>query len=132
MIIYRLQNKTTGAGPFNNGGEGIPWRWRHTHNVPSTGTVDKPTIFGAWRKKYKYRFQFNQLPQRFKFSFNSYGLIKECFPNFRNYEHLELLRIEIDTENGGKKNYCVLEDGQVIFSESIVISKKVIKSKRTE
>lgn len=127
MLVYRLENKETRFGPFSWGGIGTPWRWRHTHNPPDmSGREDKDPTFRLWRKKYKYQYNYLALPPRFKFSFNSYSLVEKCFPGFKSHDHLELLEIEIDTERGGKKNYCILPDGQVVFSESIVVSKRVI------
>ena len=116
MLVYRLEHRRTGNGPFTSGVD-VPLRWLDSHYPPMDLVSPVHEEFEEWmevaNKGHKY------LPYGYKFAFSSLMKLKRCFKGYENFPELRLMEYVIDIS---ELDYCcLLSDGQVIFSE--VISK---------
>ena len=116
MIVYRLEHRRTGKGPFTSGVD-VPIRWLDSHYPPMDTVSPVHEEFEEWmevvNKGHKY------LPYCYLFAFESLMKLKRCFKGYEEFEELCLMEYVIDISE--LEYCCLLSDGQVIFSE--VISK---------
>ena len=116
MIVYRLEDRKSGNGPFTSGVK-TPLRWQVSHCPPMAPRSPAHEEFQEWmevaNKGHKY------LPYCYKFAFSSLMKLKRCFKDYEKFEELCLMEYVIDISE--LEYCCLLSDGQVIFSE--VISK---------
>ena len=116
MLVYRLEHRKTGDGPFTSG-VNVPFRWQFSHCPPMAPRNPAHEEFEEWmevvNKGHKY------LPYCYKFAFSSLMKLKRCFEGYEKFEELCLMEYVIDISE--LEYCCLLSDGQVIFSE--VISK---------
>ena len=116
MLVYRLENRRNGNGPFTSGVD-VPTRWLDSHYPPMDTVSPVHEEFKEWmevvNKGHKY------LPYCYQFAFNSLMKLKRCFEGYDKFEELCLMEYVIDVSE--LEYCCLLSDGQVIFSE--VISK---------
>ena len=116
MIVYRLENRKSGDGPFTSGVD-VPIRWLDSHYPPMDTISPVHEEFEEWmevvNKGHKY------LPYCYKFAFSSLMKLKRCFKGYEDFSELRLMEYVIDISE--LEYCCLLSDGQVIFSE--VISK---------
>lgn len=115
MIIYRLEHKDTGVGPFVQTLEKLPDRWLFSHYAPMDHTSPCHQEYLEWIEKVTPGF--TSLPTRMKFGFNSLQKLLDCFVGYREFPKLHIMEYSVDTSY--EEGYCVLSDGQVIFSEVI-------------
>lgn len=116
MIVYRLEHRRTGKGPFTSG-VNVPFRWLDSHYPPMDSVSPVHEEFQEWmevvNKGHKY------LPYCYLFAFESLMKLKRCFKGYEDFPELRLMEYVIDISE--LEYCCLLSDGQVIFSE--VISK---------
>lgn len=116
MIVYRLEHRRTGKGPFTSG-VNVPFRWLDSHYPPMDSVSPVHEEFKEWmevvNKGHKY------LPYCYMFAFSSLMKLKRCFKGYEDFPELRLMEYVIDISE--LEYCCLLSDGQVIFSE--VISK---------
>ena len=116
MIVYRLEHRRTGKGPFTSGVD-VPIRWLDSHYPPMDTVSPVHEEFEEWmevvNKGHKY------LPYCYLFAFESLMKLKRCFKGYEDFPELRLMEYVIDVSE--LEYCCLLSDGQVIFSE--VISK---------
>ena len=116
MLVYRLENRRNGNGPFTSGVD-VPTRWLDSHYPPMDTVSPVHEEFEEWmevvNKGHKY------LPYCYLFAFESLMKLKRCFKGYEKFEELCLMEYVIDISE--LEYCCLLSDGQVIFSE--VISK---------
>ena len=116
MLVYRLENRRNGNGPFTSGVD-VPIRWLDSHYPPMDSVSPVHEEFQEWmevvNKGHKY------LPYCYLFAFESLMKLKRCFKGYENFPELRLMEYVIDISE--LEYCCLLSDGQVIFSD--VISK---------
>ena len=116
MIVYRLEHRKTGDGPFTSGVM-TPFRWQASHCPPMAPRSPAHKEFKEWmevaNKGHKY------LPYCYLFAFESLMKLKRCFKGYEDFPELRLMEYVIDISE--LEYCCLLSDGQVIFSN--VISK---------
>lgn len=116
MIVYRLEHRKTGKGPFTSG-VNVPFRWLDSHYPPMDNISPVHEEFEEWmevvNKGHKY------LPYCYLFAFESLMKLKRCFKGYEDFPELRLMEYVIDISE--LEYCCLLSDGQVIFSN--VISK---------
>ena len=116
MLVYRLENRRNGNGPFTSGVD-VPIRWLDSHYPPMDLVSPVHDEFKEWmevvNKDHKY------LPYCYQFAFSSLMKLKRCFKGYEDFSELRLMEYVIDISE--LEYCCLLSDGQVIFSE--VISK---------
>ena len=116
MLVYRLENRRNGNGPFTSGVD-VPIRWLDSHYPPMDLVSPVHDEFKEWmevvNKDHKY------LPYCYQFAFSSLMKLKRCFKGYEDFPELRLMEYVIDISE--LEYCCLLSDGQVIFSE--VISK---------
>lgn len=116
MLVYRLENRRNGNGPFTSGVD-VPTRWLDSHYPPMDTVSPVHEEFEEWmevvNKGHKY------LPYCYLFAFESLMKLKRCFKGYEDFPELRLMEYVIDISE--LEYCCLLSDGQVIFSE--VISK---------
>lgn len=120
MIIYRLEHKDTGVGPFVQTLKDLPTEWLYSHDAPMDVRSPCHDEYMDWIREFYPEDGF--LPVCMKFGFNSLQKLLKCFTGYRRFPGLQVMEYQIDTSY--REDYCVLSDGQVIFSE--VISKTPI------
>ena len=116
MIVYRLEHRRTGNGPFTSGVD-VPFRWQASHCPPMTPRHPAHEEFKEWMEVVNEGHKY--LPYCYKFAFSSLMKLKRCFEGYDKFEELCLMEYVIDISE--LEYCCLLSDGQVIFSE--VISK---------
>ena len=121
MIIYRLEHIDTGVGPFVQTLKNLPDRWLYSHDAPMDSSSPCHQEYLEWIEKVTPGSPY--LPTCMKFGFNSLQKLIDCFIGYREFPELHIMEYQIDTSY--EEDYCVLSDGQVIFSE--VISKTPIE-----
>lgn len=116
MVVYRLEHRRTGKGPFTSG-VNVPFRWLDSHYPPMDLVSPVHEEFEEWmevaNKGHKY------LPYCYLFAFESLMKLKRCFKGYEDFSELRAMEYVIDISE--LEYCCLLSDGQVIFSE--VISK---------
>ena len=116
MLVYRLENRRNGNGPFTSGVD-VPTSWLDSHYPPMDLVSPVHDEFKEWmevtNKGHKY------LPYCYMFAFSSLMKLKRCFKGYEDFPELRLMEYVIDISE--LEYCCLLSDGQVIFSE--VISK---------
>lgn len=116
MIVYRLEHRRTGKGPFTSG-VNVPFRWLDSHYPPMDLVSPVHEEFEEWmevaNEGHKY------LPYCYLFAFESLMKLKRCFKGYEDFPELRLMEYVIDISE--LEYCCLLSDGQVIFSN--VISK---------
>ena len=116
MIVYRLEHRRTGKGPFTSG-VNVPFRWLDSHYPPMDLVSPVHGEFEEWmevaNKGHKY------LPYCYLFAFESLMKLKRCFKGYEDFSELRAMEYVIDISE--LEYCCLLSDGQVIFSN--VISK---------
>lgn len=116
MIVYRLEHRRTGKGPFTSG-VNVPFRWLDSHYPPMDLVSPVHEEFEEWmevaNKGHKY------LPYCYLFAFESLMKLKRCFKGYEDFSELRAMEYVIDISE--LEYCCLLSDGQVIFSN--VISK---------
>lgn len=116
MIVYRLEHRRTGKGPFTSG-VNVPFRWLDSHYPPMDSVSPVHEEFQEWmevvNKGHKY------LPYCYLFAFESLMKLKRCFKGYEEFSELQAMEYVIDISE--LEYCCLLSDGQVIFSN--VISK---------
>lgn len=125
MKVYRLESLITGGGPFFDLGPKTPNEWRNTHEPPDSGRTISSKVFKKWRERNNLHQNGRKLPKRYKFSFTTIEQLIDCFPGFEDLPHFRLKEYEINPKRD--KDYCILPDGQIVFSYTTVISSCVIK-----
>ncbi len=116
MLVYRLENRRNGNGPFTSGVD-VPTRWLDSHYPPMDTVSPVHEEFEEWmevvNKGHKY------LPYCYQFAFSNLMKLKRCFKGYEDFPELRLMEYVIDISE--LEYCCLLSDGQVIFSN--VISK---------
>lgn len=116
MIVYRLEHRRTGKGPFTSG-VNVPFRWLDSHYPPMDLVSPVHEEFEEWmevaNEGHKY------LPYCYLFAFESLMKLKRCFKGYEDFPELRLMEYVIDISE--LEYCCLLSDGQIIFSN--VISK---------
>ena len=116
MLVYRLENRRNGNGPFTSGVD-VPFRWLDSHYPPMDTVSPVHEEFEEWMEVVNEGHKY--LPYCYKFAFNSLMKLKRCFEGYEKFENLYLMEYVIDISE--LEYCCLLSDGQVIFSN--VISK---------
>ena len=111
MIIYRLERKDTGAGPFNPTLENLPSSWLYSHDTPMDRTSPCHQEYLNWIEKVTPGY--TSLPICMHFGFSSLQKLIDCFVGYEDFPELHVMEYCIDTSY--EEDYCILPDGQVIF-----------------
>lgn len=119
MKVYRLEHKRYGLGPFTSG-VGIPEKWYDSHESPMRALGELGNTFTKWRRSIDDGTSF--IPEKYKFSFSSLSKLESCFNGYQKFEEFILKELVIDIRD--PLSYCILPDGQVIFS--VVLSSNII------
>ena len=120
MKVYRLEHTNSGQGPFTKYTEGLPMSWLDSHYPPMD--ICSPVHHEYLRWIDSITPGRTELPFCCYFAFTTLKQLKKCFRGYENYPQLALMEYTIDTADDS--DFCILSDGQVIFSE--VISKQHI------
>ena len=120
MKVYRLEHIKSGKGPFTEYVEGLYVSWLDSHYPPMD--ICSPVHHEYLRWIDSITPGRTELPFCCYFAFISLYQLKKCFRGYKNYPQLALMEYTIDTTDDS--DFCILSDGQVIFSE--VISKQHI------
>ena len=116
MLVYRLENRRNGNGPFTSGVD-VPFRWLDSHYPPMDTISPIHEEFKEWMEVANSGHKY--LPYCYMFAFSSLMKLKRCFEGYEKFEELCLMEYVIDISE--LEYCCLLSDGQVIFSD--VISK---------
>lgn len=120
MKVYRLEHIKSGKGPFTEYVEGLYVSWLDSHYPPMD--ICSPVHHEYLRWIDSITPGRTELPFCCYFAFTTLKQLKKCFRGYENYPQLALMEYTIDTADDS--DFCILSDGQVIFSE--VISKQHI------
>lgn len=123
MKVYRIEDVETGEGPFRGKWERIiPQSWWETHEPPQADDSINYRTFTDWKEQWELP-EWGLLPEEYRFAFTSIEQLIDCFPGFEDLEGLILKEYTIEIL--APKSYCILLDGQVIFS--IVLDSKILE-----
>lgn len=119
MVVYRLEYRETGNGPFTSG-SWVPSHWLDSHYPPMEECSPCYEEYMEWIELVDPgRWS---LPPRYRFAFSTLMELKRCFKGYEKCPELQLMECRIDTSD--PLSYISLSDGQVIFSK--VISKRIV------